>query len=215
MRWLVLLLALALAGCALGSAAPETPAEHSDTPATAPSPTPQVARRAWPTRPRSSTLAISSTQSPATAAEASVDHASPPDETMPDPALPQPDGQPTPDRSPSADARSETPTPATSTPSPTAAPEPSATPTSSPTATPRAPAPTPTAKPTPPPTATRTPRPTSTPTGGGCDPSYPTVCIAPPPPKLNCKDVPHRRFQVLPPDPHGFDRDKDGIGCES
>jgi hypothetical protein len=24
-----------------------------------------------------------------------------------------------------------------------------------------------------------------------CDPSYPEVCIAPPPPDLNCDDVPH------------------------
>lgn len=51
--------------------------------------------------------------------------------------------------------------------------------------------------------------------GGNCDPSYPTVCIPPPPPDLDCKDVPYKRFQVLPPDPHRFDRDKDGIGCES
>lgn len=50
---------------------------------------------------------------------------------------------------------------------------------------------------------------------GNCDPSYPDVCIPPPPPSLNCRDIPHRRFRVLPPDPHGFDRDKDGIGCES
>lgn len=51
--------------------------------------------------------------------------------------------------------------------------------------------------------------------GGNCDPSYPTVCIPPPPPDLDCKDVPYRRFQVLPPDPHRFDRDNNGIGCES
>lgn len=47
-----------------------------------------------------------------------------------------------------------------------------------------------------------------------CDPSYPDVCIPPRPPDLNCGDIPHRRFRVLAPDPHGFDRDKDGIGCE-
>jgi len=51
--------------------------------------------------------------------------------------------------------------------------------------------------------------------GGNCDPSYPTVCIPPPPPDLDCKDVPYRRFRVLPPDPHGFDGDYDGVGCES
>jgi micrococcal nuclease len=51
-------------------------------------------------------------------------------------------------------------------------------------------------------------------TGGDCDPSYPTVCIPPPPPDLDCAQIPYRNFQVLPPDPHGFDGDHDGIGCE-
>jgi len=50
---------------------------------------------------------------------------------------------------------------------------------------------------------------------GNCDPAYPDVCIASPPPDLNCKDIADRHFKVLPPDPHGFDRDGDGIGCES
>jgi micrococcal nuclease len=40
------------------------------------------------------------------------------------------------------------------------------------------------------------------------------VCIPPPPPDLDCADVPERRFAVLPPDPHRFDGDGDGIGCE-
>jgi len=54
------------------------------------------------------------------------------------------------------------------------------------------------------------------PVGGNCDPSYPTVCIPPPPPDLDCGDIPYRRFTVLPPDPHNFDgSDNDGIGCES
>jgi len=48
-----------------------------------------------------------------------------------------------------------------------------------------------------------------------CDPSYPDVCIPPWPPDLNCKDVPYKKFKVLQPDPHGFDGNKDGIGCES
>jgi hypothetical protein len=48
-----------------------------------------------------------------------------------------------------------------------------------------------------------------------CDPAYPTVCIPPPPPDLDCADIPYRRFTVLPPDPHHFDGDHDGIGCES
>ena len=51
---------------------------------------------------------------------------------------------------------------------------------------------------------------------GKCDPSYPTVCIPPAPPDLNCGEISFRRFTVLPPDPHGFDgRDNDGVGCES
>jgi hypothetical protein len=50
---------------------------------------------------------------------------------------------------------------------------------------------------------------------GGCDPAYPTVCIPPKPPDLDCKDIPYRNFKVLPKDPHKFDGDKDGIGCET
>lgn len=50
--------------------------------------------------------------------------------------------------------------------------------------------------------------------GKDCDPSYPDVCIPPPPPDLDCGDIPHRRFRVVPPDPHRFDRDGDGVGCE-
>lgn len=47
-----------------------------------------------------------------------------------------------------------------------------------------------------------------------CSEAYPDHCIPPPPPDLDCADVPHRRFRVLPPDPHGFDGDGDGVGCE-
>lgn len=50
---------------------------------------------------------------------------------------------------------------------------------------------------------------------GTCDEAYPTVCIPPPPPDLDCGDISFRRFAVLPPDPHRFDGDQDGIGCES
>jgi hypothetical protein len=53
------------------------------------------------------------------------------------------------------------------------------------------------------------------PPAANCDPSYPTVCIPPPPPDLACTDIPYRNFTVVPPDSHGFDGDKDGIGCES
>jgi micrococcal nuclease len=48
----------------------------------------------------------------------------------------------------------------------------------------------------------------------GCEPSYPDVCIPPSPPDLDCGDVAYRRFTVYPPDPHRFDGDYDGIGCE-
>ena len=52
--------------------------------------------------------------------------------------------------------------------------------------------------------------------GGNCSPSYPDFCIPPPPPDLDCADVaPHVNFTVLPPDPHGFDGDHDGVGCEA
>ncbi len=49
----------------------------------------------------------------------------------------------------------------------------------------------------------------------GCDPSYPGVCIPPYPPDLDCGQVGVRGFAVAPPDPHGFDGDGDGVGCES
>jgi micrococcal nuclease len=58
------------------------------------------------------------------------------------------------------------------------------------------------------------PTPTTVPSSGNCDPAYPTVCIPPPPPDLDCGDIPYRRFPVLPPDPHHFDGDHDGVGCE-
>lgn len=51
---------------------------------------------------------------------------------------------------------------------------------------------------------------------GSCSPSYPGICISPPPPVLNCVDVlPSRNFRVIPPDPHRFDSDRDGIGCKA
>jgi micrococcal nuclease len=52
------------------------------------------------------------------------------------------------------------------------------------------------------------------PARGGCDASYPDVCIAPPPPDLDCRDVPHANFRVVGADPHRFDGDGDGRGCE-
>ncbi len=115
---------------------------------------------------------------------------------------------------------------ATNTPTPTPSATSTVTPTPPPTAT-ATPEPSATPTPRPPATATSTstqrpnpivsaPTPTTAPAGdrAGCDPSYPTVCIPPKPPDLACKDVSAKRFTVLPPDPHGFDGDKDGIGCE-
>lgn len=52
-----------------------------------------------------------------------------------------------------------------------------------------------------------------------CSASYPTVCIPPPPPDLDCSQIPYRNFSVIytvpNPDPHHFDGDHDGIGCET
>jgi hypothetical protein len=57
------------------------------------------------------------------------------------------------------------------------------------------------------------------PPGPNCAASYPDECIPPPPPDLNCADIPYRNFRVLwnvpDPDPHHFDGDHDGIGCET
>lgn len=111
-----------------------------------------------------------------------------------------------------------------STPAPTTTPAPTPPPTATPSPPPTVvPTPTPTTAPTATPTAAPTPAPTAIPTATAapppqnCDPSYPTVCI---PPKslvgdLNCGDITHRRFAVLPPDPHGFDGNNDGVGCQS
>ncbi len=65
---------------------------------------------------------------------------------------------------------------------------------------------------------TTTTLPTTTTTAANCAPSYPTVCIPPPPPDLNCPDIRYTDFRVIytvaNPDPHRFDGDRDGIGCE-
>ena len=66
-----------------------------------------------------------------------------------------------------------------------------------------------TAPPTP---ATVSPAPT---TGGACDPSYPDVCIPPAPPDLDCGEITQRNFRVIGADPHRFDGNHDGMGCES
>jgi endonuclease YncB( thermonuclease family) len=51
--------------------------------------------------------------------------------------------------------------------------------------------------------------------GHRCDPSYPDVCITPPPPDLDCSDIPYRNFRVVGRDPHHFDGNHNGIGCET
>jgi endonuclease YncB( thermonuclease family) len=60
---------------------------------------------------------------------------------------------------------------------------------------------------------------TTTPTSRSCAASYPDVCITPPPPDLDCGQIPFKgfrvRYDVPSPDPHRFDGDRDGIGCES
>lgn len=56
---------------------------------------------------------------------------------------------------------------------------------------------------------------TAAPTGGSCDDSYLGVCIPPYPPDLDCGDIAERDFAVVGSDPHGFDREGDGLGCES
>jgi micrococcal nuclease len=69
--------------------------------------------------------------------------------------------------------------------------------------------------PAPPPPAP--PAPAPAPPAGNCHPSYPDVCI-PGGPDLDCPQIPYRRFRVINSplgyDPHGFDGDNDGIGCE-
>ena len=48
-----------------------------------------------------------------------------------------------------------------------------------------------------------------------CDRSYPDYCIPPPPPDLDCPDIRGKKpFRVRRPDPHHFDRDRDGWACE-
>jgi micrococcal nuclease len=47
-----------------------------------------------------------------------------------------------------------------------------------------------------------------------CDRAYPDVCIPPGPPDLDCSDISDRRFRVVGADPHKFDGNRDGVGCE-
>ena len=53
------------------------------------------------------------------------------------------------------------------------------------------------------------------PPAGNCDPSYPALCIPPGAADIDCPQIGANDFPVYPPDPHGFDGDGDGVGCES
>lgn len=81
-----------------------------------------------------------------------------------------------------------------------------------------APRPDPTVAPRPDPTPKPTPKPTRKPDNDppqdNCDPSYPTLCLRSSP-DLDCGEISARQFPVRGRDPHGFDADGDGIGCES
>jgi hypothetical protein len=55
------------------------------------------------------------------------------------------------------------------------------------------------------------------PVAGDCDASYPDLCIPPGSADLNCDYVfglGLSYITVYPPDPHGFDSNGDGVGCE-
>ena len=121
--------------------------------------------------------------------------------------------------------RAETPT---AVPSAEATEEPTlSTPTAGPSATPRPADPTSTAvapEPTVPPLPTTSvPPPVPTePPPPNCDPSYPDVCIPVGAADYDCAggtgngpNYIQGPIRVLPPDPHSFDGDGDGVGCES
>ena len=48
-----------------------------------------------------------------------------------------------------------------------------------------------------------------------CDSAYSGICIPSSPSDLNCEDISVKNFKVKPPDPHNFDGDSNGIGCET
>jgi hypothetical protein len=55
--------------------------------------------------------------------------------------------------------------------------------------------------------------PTTRPPAQKCDPSYPDFCISPS--DLDRDEVNGSDFTGRPADPHGFDGNSDGVGCES
>lgn len=50
-------------------------------------------------------------------------------------------------------------------------------------------------------------------TGGNCEPGY-EPCVPRYPPDVDCPDV-GENVSVTGSDPHGLDRDGDGVGCET
>lgn len=48
----------------------------------------------------------------------------------------------------------------------------------------------------------------------GCDPAYAGACVPPPPPDLDCADIPERRIRSVGADPHRLDGDGNGVACE-
>lgn len=67
-----------------------------------------------------------------------------------------------------------------------------------------------------PPTSVPQPAPTAVPAPvAQCDSNYSGVCVPVVGYDLDCKDIPAKRFQSTGSDPHGLDRDKDGVACES
>lgn len=56
------------------------------------------------------------------------------------------------------------------------------------------------------------PPPPPPPAAADCDPNY-SGCVPPYPPDVDCPDI-GGPVQVLGSDPHGLDRDSDGVGCE-
>jgi hypothetical protein len=69
--------------------------------------------------------------------------------------------------------------------------------------------------PPPPRSTTSTSTTTTTTAAPDCHPSYPDFCIPPPPPQLNCDDVSGSHFTVIGEDPHNFDGNGDGVGCQT
>lgn len=49
----------------------------------------------------------------------------------------------------------------------------------------------------------------------GCEPAYTDVCVPPAPPILTCAEADAWNIVIESADPHGFDTDGDGIGCET